>query len=68
MVGERERSGQTDAINKGFAHAKGDFFAWLNSDDTYEPNALLSAMNFLQAHPEVGLVYGDANYINEMAA
>jgi glycosyltransferase involved in cell wall biosynthesis len=63
-VSEKDQ-GQTDAINKGFAHAKGDFLAWLNSDDTYEPNALSSAVNFLQAHPEVGLVYGDANYINE---
>ena len=63
-VSEKDQ-GQTDAINKGFAHAKGDFLAWLNSDDTYEPNALSSAVKFLQAHPEVGLVYGDANYINE---
>ena len=63
-VSEKDQ-GQTDAINKGFAHAKGDFFAWLNSDDTYEPSALSSAVSFLQDCPEVGLVYGDANYINE---
>ena len=63
-VSEKDQ-GQTDAINKGFAHAKGDFFAWLNSDDTYEASALSSAVNFLQTHPEVGLAYGDANYINE---
>ncbi|MGA7193137.1 MAG: glycosyltransferase family 2 protein [Anaerolineales bacterium] len=63
-VSEKDQ-GQTDAINKGFAHAKGDFLAWLNSDDTYESNALSSAVKFLQTHPEVGLAYGDANYINE---
>ena len=63
-VSEKDK-GQTDAINKGFAHAKGDFLAWLNSDDTYEPNTLSSALKFLQTHPEVGLVYGDANYVNE---
>ena len=63
-VSEKDR-GQTDAINKGFAHAKGNFLAWINSDDTYEPNAISSAVKFLQQHPEVGLVYGDANYINE---
>ena len=63
-VSEKDQ-GQTDAINKGFAHAKGNFLAWINSDDTYEPNAILSAVKFLQQHPEVGLVYGDANYINE---
>lgn len=27
--------GQTHAINKGFAHATGDIFAYLNSDDLY---------------------------------
>ena len=63
-VSEKDQ-GQTDAINKGLAHAKGDVLAWLNSDDTYNPNAISSAVDFLQVHPEVGLVYGDANYINE---
>jgi glycosyltransferase involved in cell wall biosynthesis len=57
--------GQTDAINKGLAHAKGDVLAWINSDDTYEAGALSSAVNFLKDHSEVGLVYGDANYVNE---
>ncbi len=57
--------GQTDAINKGFARASGQILAWLNSDDTYEPGAVRAAVDYLTAHPEVGLVYGDANYIDE---
>ena len=57
--------GQTDAINKGFAQAKGEILAWLNSDDTYQPGAISAAVAFLQAHHEVGLVYGDANFIDE---
>jgi glycosyltransferase involved in cell wall biosynthesis len=60
-----EDQGQTDAINKGFARAKGDVLAWINSDDTYEPGAVAAAVAFLQQHPEVGMVYGDCNYINE---
>jgi glycosyltransferase involved in cell wall biosynthesis len=57
--------GQTDAINKGFSHAHGDILAWLNSDDTYEPHAIKEAVEFLTSHPDVGLVYGDANFIDE---
>jgi glycosyltransferase involved in cell wall biosynthesis len=57
--------GQTEAINKGFTHANGEILAWLNSDDTYQPNAISEAVEFLQDYPEVGLVYGDANFIDE---
>ena len=63
-VSEKDR-GQTDAINKGFARARGDILAWINSDDTYEPNAVGAAVRYLQEHPDVGMVYGDCNYINE---
>jgi glycosyltransferase involved in cell wall biosynthesis len=56
--------GQTEAINKGFARAKGEVLAWLNSDDTLEPQAAAEAVAYLREHPEVGMVYGDANFIN----
>ena len=56
--------GQTDAINKGFTRANGEIFAWINSDDTYALNAVSEAVDFLQSHPDVGLVYGDANFID----
>ncbi len=62
-VSEKDR-GQTDAINKGFARARGDVLAWLNSDDTYAPGALRAAVTYLQTHPQTGLLYGDANYID----
>ncbi len=58
-------AGQTDAINKGFARAKGEIFAWLNSDDTYLPHAISEAVEYLQQHPDVGMVYGAANFIDE---
>jgi glycosyltransferase involved in cell wall biosynthesis len=63
-VSEKDR-GQTDAINKGFEHAHGDILAWLNSDDTYEPHALVEAVELLVNFPQIGLVYGDANFIDE---
>ena len=63
-VSEKDK-GQTDAINKGFARASGEILAWINSDDTYEPGAVSAAVKYLQEHPEVGMVYGDCNFINE---
>jgi glycosyltransferase involved in cell wall biosynthesis len=56
--------GQTDAINKGFARAQGQILAWINSDDTYNPGAVREAVQFLMEHPDVGLVYSDAHFIN----
>ncbi|HHY89255.1 MAG TPA: glycosyltransferase [Chloroflexi bacterium] len=57
--------GQTDAINKGFARARGEILAWLNSDDTYLPGAVSEAVAYLEQHPQAGMVYGDCNYIDE---
>jgi len=57
--------GQTDAINKGFARATGDVLAWLNSDDTYEPGAVRQAVELMAQHPQISMIYGDCNYIDE---
>jgi glycosyltransferase involved in cell wall biosynthesis len=58
-------SGQSEAINKGFELAKGDILAWLNSDDLYYPWAVKRAVEGLTSHPEVGMVYGDTDLIDE---
>lgn len=63
-VSETDR-GQTDAINKGFARSKGEILAWLNSDDTYIQGTVSEAVGYLQAHPELAAVYGDANLIDQ---
>lgn len=62
-VSEPDR-GQSHAINKGLARSTGEVLAWLNSDDTYEPGALLAIGSYFREHPGVDVVYGDANLIN----
>ncbi len=62
-VSESDR-GQTDAINKGFSRAKGEILAWINSDDTYLPGAIAEAVEFLDSHPDIDMVYGDANLVD----
>src|SRR5437773_6556922 len=62
-VSEPDR-GQSHAINKGWQRAHGDVLAWLNSDDTYNPDALRCAAEALQQNPAAGMVYSDMNYID----
>ena len=57
--------GQSHAINKGFRRARGDVLAWLNSDDTYLPGAVRSAVEHLTEHPDCALVYGDGYLMDE---
>jgi glycosyltransferase involved in cell wall biosynthesis len=63
-VSERDK-GQTDALNKGFSKAHGDILAWLNSDDIYTPGAVSAAVAYLLEHSEIGMVYGDLDFIDE---
>jgi glycosyltransferase involved in cell wall biosynthesis len=62
-VSEKDR-GQANALNKGVAHTHGRIIGWLNSDDTYEPGAVAAAVDFFQQHPDVDLLYGDANFVD----
>jgi len=56
--------GQTDAINQGLNRATGKYQAWLNADDRLLPNAVEEAVDFLEGHVDLGLVYGQADFIN----
>jgi glycosyltransferase involved in cell wall biosynthesis len=61
---EKDR-GQSDAINKGFDRATGDYFAYLNSDDLYMPGGLSAAAAAFNNHPDADFVYGDGEVIGE---
>lgn len=55
---------QNHAVNKGFLRATGDFIGWTNSDDKYEPEALMKVGQYLSEHPDVDLLYGQAATID----
>ena len=57
--------GQTDAINKGWKMSHGKIITWLNADDIYMRSAVKTAVKFLTEHPEISMIYGDCNIINE---
>lgn len=57
--------GHADAINKGWRMSSGEILAWLNADDVWVvPDAVSQAVAYLQAHPEVDVVYGDCGRID----
>jgi len=60
--------GQTEAVNKGLAMARGDLLAWVNADDAYIEGAIDRALDHLDRHPEVGAIFGAVNYIDENGA
>lgn len=63
-VSEKDR-GQTDAINKGFRRATGDFVAFQNSDDIFAPDALSQVAAAYTHRPQVDVLFGDMYLIDE---
>jgi len=57
-------SGMYDAINRGLRKATGEYIAYLNCDEQYLPGALRAAAEFLDEHPEVEILFGDAVCVN----
>lgn len=53
--------GQSDAFNKGFAKASGEFITWLNADDILLPGTISAVKKALESHPEAD--YATGNFV-----
>ena len=63
-VSEKDK-GQSDAFNKGFAHAKGRLGCWLNADDLLLPGTLRAVIECLESNSNVEWVSGGTVYFKQ---
>ena len=59
----QQNAGVSAARNFGFAHARGEFIALLDSDDAFLPWKLEAQVRVLRANPEVGMVWTDMSAV-----
>ena len=53
------RKGPSGARNTGLEAAKGGYVAFLDSDDVWDDHHLSEGVGFLQAHPQIGVLFGN---------
>lgn len=61
----QENKRAAGARNTAIRQAKGEFLAFLDSDDSWLPNHLASQMELFDQRPELDLVYADAEMISD---
>ena len=53
-------TGEYDAWNKALKLAKGDVLKWIPDDDLLRPGCVSAAARYLQGHPDVDILFGQA--------
>lgn len=61
----RENRGLCATLNEGFAKAKGEYFAYIGSDDIWLPEFLEKSIALLEKRPRAVLSFGHAFVIDE---
>lgn len=61
----KKDEGQYDAINKGIKGCTGEYWTWLNTDDTFDVDGIVKVMQYLASHPTTDYCYGSIDYIDE---
>ena len=54
-----EDEGQSDAVNKGFSYATGEFILWQNADDVFFPKAFSAFVDYYNHNDSYDVYFGD---------
>ncbi|WP_134742398.1 glycosyltransferase [Nocardioides sp. 503] len=65
VLAHETNQGHIRTYNEGLGKVSGDYLVLLSADDLLTPDALTRATALMEAHPEVGLVYGHAPSFTE---
>jgi glycosyltransferase involved in cell wall biosynthesis len=54
-----------NALNTGFANAKGHYLTWISDDNCFRPDALEKLVQYLNTHQEIDIVYAGYSVIDD---
>jgi glycosyltransferase involved in cell wall biosynthesis len=61
----QENGGEASARNTALNNMQGEFVSFLDSDDLYMPNTLADRLEYLNNHPEYGVVVSDGIFMTD---
>jgi glycosyltransferase involved in cell wall biosynthesis len=61
----RDNRGLCATLNEGFDRTRGDYFAYLGSDDLWLSDFLKARVRLLESRPDAVLAYGHAYFVDE---
>ncbi len=64
----KPNGGLLSTMNRGLEEARGEFLCFFSGDDEYKPEKTRVQVDFMLAHPEVGMVYSDLEVVDDNGA
>ena len=65
MILHEKNIGNTKSFNHALKYAEGEFVIDFSCDDVFEVNAFFEQMACFKEHPDAGMLYSNASFINE---
>jgi glycosyltransferase involved in cell wall biosynthesis len=62
---QKPNGGLLSTINRGLAEASGDLISFLSADDTWASEKTARQVDYLAAHPNIGLVHSDMEVVDD---